>query len=162
MVTRRIWSIPLLIAVCVLLMSCATPATTQPPVATQLPTGLPSAEPRGPGLTEEDDLFTNPPPPQNLRAEAMEEGVRLTWDPPPPVSVPHAYSDDLAHYRVFRRSANEASTTLLDTTEATTYVDTSPLSGQVFYLVTVVHAGDTEGSRMESGRPNEVAVTVGD
>jgi len=108
------------------------------------------------GLSYEEHRSTFPPPPENLQASRVQEGVLLTWTPPAPVEIPHTYSDDVSHYRVFRRSGEELESTLLGTTEETRYLDQDVHPGVTYhYLVTAVFEDGWEGDR-----PNEVSITI--
>ena len=90
-------------------------------------------------------MATHPPAPQNLRATVQEGRVRLEWDRPVEVTVAHSYDDEIAYYRVFRH-AEGADREEIGRTEELSFVDPSPLAGQVFYQVTAVHVGENEGS----------------
>jgi fibronectin type 3 domain-containing protein len=107
-------------------------------------------------LEWEDDAAVHPPPPQNLRATIEDGQVRLEWERPLQVTVSHSYDDEIVYYRIFRRHADSADLEPIGKAEELTFVDTSPPSGQVFYRVTAVHAGEYEGSRSD-----KVAVTLG-
>ena len=122
----------------------------------QHPTDILPRDESDSGLTLENDLYINPPPPQNLKAAVIQNEVHLTWDPPPPVEVDHAYSDVISYYRAFRRCADEIESMLLGATEELNYIDTPIPECKAYYLVTAIHDDD-----MESARTSEVIVDYG-
>ena len=81
------------------------------------------------------------------------EGVQLNWTPPPPVTVPHSYSDKVSYYKVYRRTDGSAFGFLAQTTQLL-YLDRSAQAGTRFYYTVTAMLDDGN----ESLRPNEVAV----
>ena len=57
-------------------------------------------------LTYQMDLTINLQPPADITANVTSDGIKLAWNPPPPVTVPHHYSDNVLYYKIFRRSEN--------------------------------------------------------
>lgn len=110
-----------------------------------------AADSQAGGLTFEEDLSINPPPPTNVRVtEAKAGAVRLAWDPPPPVAVPHAYSDHVVSYEVFRREAGQLEFRPLARTTERTYTDTAVRSGRTYhYVVSSIREQNAEGSRSD-------------
>ncbi|HEU5314687.1 MAG TPA: fibronectin type III domain-containing protein [Chloroflexota bacterium] len=123
------------------------PAGAQEPAAVSQP--APPADERG--LTFEENLRINPPPPANVRVALVEPGaIHLAWDPPPPVSLPHPYSDVVVAYRVFRRRQGELELQPLAETPATQYSDRAVSSGAVYeYAVASIRAEYAEGGRSD-------------
>ena len=97
--------------------------------STQLPTTTMST-PGDIGLTAEESLRINPPPPQNVRAQVTGAQVELTWDEPPPVAAPHTYSDRVVGYRVYRRAQDGVESEPVGTSTERSYVDDTVQPGQ--------------------------------
>ncbi len=154
----------------VLLAGCAGPSAapgspTEPtagPPAAQEPSSHPAvgtARPggSGPGISYEENLRINPPAVQNLTAAVQADGILLTWDAPPAVSVPHSYSDNILGYRVYRRAQGSvlSDRALLAETDETRYLDASAEPGvEYFYTVTALNERN-----LESSRADEVSAT---
>jgi hypothetical protein len=132
-----------MMAVLVAAVGCSLPAPLQDAVE------MPEEQPLEEGLRWETDVADHPPAPQNVHAIAEGTGVRVTWEEPLKVAVPHSYSDVVKHYRVFRRLAANTDATEIGTTDQLFYVDSDPPSGLVFYHVTAVHEGDAESDRSD-------------
>ena len=177
MIDRKLGFILLLLGVALVGAGCALPTGDAPPTpvqeVTEAPakdapstpvqevTEAPAEDSGGGGLTWEDDLATNPPPPQDVKAVKEGTTVVLKWNPPMVVKVGHSYSDTIVRYRVFRRKADDAESIEVGVTGETTFVDESPPSGQVFYHVTALHEGDFESSRSdEAGAMFDAEETV--
>lgn len=132
-----------------------------PDPTTADPTTAPPAT-RSPGpldeLTPDDDLAMNPPAPTNVRAGAVTAGaVELMWDEPPPVSVPHTYSDRVVEYRIYRSGVDDPEPTLIGSSTDLGFTDDTAQSGQRYrYTVTSVRERHVEGSMSDPA----VAVTV--
>ena len=122
------------IAIMLLATSCANPQ-------------LPGTSP--PELTYEQDLSINPPPPTALKATIVAQGIQLSWESPPPVSVPHYYSDQVLYFKVYRRTEDTQFAYLAQTTEMV-YIDQSALTGIKYYFtVTAMHENGIESSRAQ-------------
>jgi len=105
-------------------------------------------------LTYEEDLSIHPPAPAALKAIVTEEGIEFSWEVPPPVTVPHGYSDEVLFYKVYRRTDATPFAFLAQTTE-TVYKDQDAIAGvKYYYTVTAMHENE-----IESTRPSEVSVT---
>jgi hypothetical protein len=128
--------------------SSATPAPTATPAEETMP-----ATSDKPGLSLEESLRINPPPPAGLKVIRTAEGVALSWDPPPPVTVPHSYSDTVSYYKVYRRMDGSQFAYLAQTTQLL-YLDRSAQTGIKYYYTITAMLDDSN----ESLRPNEVAV----
>jgi fibronectin type 3 domain-containing protein len=117
-----------------------------------------AADSRQGGLTSEENLSINPPPPTDVRVAEVKSGVvRLAWAPPAPVTAPHAYSDRVVSYEVFRREAGQLEFRPLARTTERSYTDTAVLSGRnYFYVVSSIREQNAEGTR--SHPPVEAAV----
>jgi hypothetical protein len=101
-------------------------------------------------LTYEEMRNTTPPAPLDFRLTTAENSVRLDWSLPPPVEIPHQYSDVIIHYNVYRRTGNQAGTQLIAATENLFYVDASVTKGMIYsYSVSAVHEGPLEGERTD-------------
>jgi fibronectin type 3 domain-containing protein len=103
------------------------------------------------GLTYEESLSINPPPPTNVRVTEVRVGaVRLAWDPPPPVAIPHAYSDRVVSYQVFRREAVELDFHPLAKTTKRNYTDKAVRSGRTYkYVISSIREQNAEGTRSD-------------
>lgn len=133
----------------------AVSAVYEGPVEGERTEEVTPAEGPGEGLTYEEFRSTTPPAPQNLRATFTAEGVRLDWEPALAVQMAHLYSDRVQHYNVWRR-AQGGESTLLDTTSANYYMDTTASQGVIYYYaVSAVHEGPVEGERTEEVTPAE-------
>ncbi|MBE3039819.1 MAG: hypothetical protein IMZ62_13535 [Chloroflexi bacterium] len=106
-----------------------------------------------PGLSLEESLRINPPPPAGLKVIRTAEGVELSWNPPPTVTVPHSYSDTVSYYKVYRRTDGSQFAYLAQTTQLL-YLDRSAQTGIKYYYTVTAMLDDSN----ESLRPNEVAV----
>jgi fibronectin type 3 domain-containing protein len=138
------WAIAMLI-----LYGCANPQPESvTPMATDTESASPAPAPTGNGLTYEENLSINPPPPSNVRVSEVKAGaVHLVWDPPPPVEVPHSYSDRVVSYQIFRRQAGELEFRPLATTPDLEYTDTTVSSGQTYeYAVSSIREQNAEGT----------------
>ena len=107
------------------------------------------------GISYEENLRINPPAVRNLAAQATGEGILLTWEAPPEVTVSHSYSDEIFGYKIYRRAEGEPLTgrSLLAETQELRYLDTSAAPGVMYsYTVTALH-----DHNVESTRPDEVS-----
>ncbi len=130
-------------------------ATRAAPIASPSVEPTPIMSTELPGISREEDLYINPPPPLDLRATVLPNGIRLDWNPPPAVTVPHGYGDRIVAYKVHRRTEGNRLAFLAQTNE-TNYVDTSAAPGvQYYYSVTDLREHD-----VESGYPNEVTARL--
>lgn len=104
-----------------------------------------------PGLTADESLRINPPAPRNVRVQQAVAGrVVIAWDEPPPVAVPHTYSDRVVGYRVYRRAPNGLEFEPIGTTGERTYTDDTARSGQRYgYQVSSIRERDLEGLRSD-------------
>jgi hypothetical protein len=101
-------------------------------------------------LTADEDLAIHPPPPLNLQATEADGQVHLTWQPPPPVRLPHRYSDRVVSYRIYRRGPDEAELRPVGTSTKLTYADRSlPGAGQFAYAVTSIRERGVEGGKSD-------------
>jgi hypothetical protein len=100
-------------------------------------------------LTAEEQLRVNPPPPQKLSATRDGTAVTLTWSPPPPVTVPHTYSDTVVEYRVYR-SLDGGAEVLVGTSTTLTFTDAKPGPGTPRYAVSSVREHGVEGPRTDA------------
>ncbi|GAA2162826.1 hypothetical protein [Pedococcus bigeumensis] len=123
-------------------VSAPSTSTLRPtsPSASSSPTSVPSE------LTAEEQLRVNPPPPQRLKATRVGDAVRLTWSPPPAVTVPHTYSDTVVEYRIYR-SVDGRGEELLGTSATLTFTDAKPGTGTARYAVSSVREHGVEGPR---------------
>jgi hypothetical protein len=102
------------------------------------------------GISFEDLRESTPLAPVNLRASLSSQGVRLDWDPAPPVDFPHSYSDTIDHYNVYKGSAAEADLILLAETVQPYFIDQDAIPGSsYYYAVSAVHEGPVEGLRTD-------------
>jgi len=110
-----------------------------------------SADSQEGGLTYEEDLANNPPPPTNVHVTEVRAGaVRLAWAPPAPVAIPHAYSDHVVFYEVFRREAGQLEFRPLARTTERHYTDEAVRSGRTYYyVVSSIREHNAEGSRSD-------------
>jgi len=109
------------------------------------------ALPPDPGISYEENLAINPPPVQHLQAAPLNDGILLTWEPPPAVEVPHSYSDVIVEYLVYRRILGKKKA-LLGRTAELRYLDLTPSPGVDYsYTVTAMHP-----PQLESTPPDEV------
>jgi hypothetical protein len=133
--------------------------TTSPSSVSTGPTSTARPQPvtTQPGLTADESLRINPPAPRNVRVQQAVAGrVVLTWDEPPPVAVPHTYSDRVVGYRVYRRAPNGLESEPIGTTGERTFTDDTVRSGQRYaYQVSSIRERDLEGLRSD---PVEAAV----
>jgi len=131
----------------------ATP--TPVPVESEEPEEAIPTESSDEGLTYEEFRSTTPPPPQSLRIEALEGGMRLDWAPPEVVESLHGYSDTIIYYNIYRRT-EDTDFQLLDSSSSTSYLDKSAKPGTTYYYtVSAVHEGPVEGETT-----SEVSVTA--
>ena len=102
-------------------------------------------------LTAEEAEAHNPPPPSNVRVAGAEPGaLHLAWDPPPPVSQPHSYSDRVVGYRVYRRGPGEVEMRPIASVENQSYDDTSVRSGSSYsYAVSSIRERNVEGTKSD-------------
>lgn len=132
----------------------ASPAPTREPgIQPEIQPGRPDTGPGG--ISYEENLRINPPAVRNLAAEATSEGILLTWEAPPEVTVPHSYSDEIFGYKIYRRAEGEplSGRRLLAETQELRYLDASAATGMTYYYtVTALHDHD-----VESTRPDEVS-----
>jgi hypothetical protein len=125
--------------------STSAPPTTAP--ATTVPTTVaPTSVPQE--LTAEEQLRVNPPPPQRVSAARQGAAVTLTWSPPPPVTVPHTYSDTVVEYRIYR-SVGASAEVLVGTSQTLTFTDLEPGAGTLRYFVSSVREHGVEGPRTD-------------
>jgi fibronectin type 3 domain-containing protein len=112
--------------------------------------------PPPPELNYEEQQSFSPPPPSNLHATVSNGAVQLDWQPPPPVTTPHAYSEKVIYYKVYR-GTDPAHPDFIGRATGLTFTDRTPSPGvKYYYIVTAVHEGE-----IESSRGNAVSVTVG-
>lgn len=114
-----------------------------------------SSAPTSPGITAEEDLAINPPAPTALRATVRDREVRLSWQPPPEVTVPHRYSDRVTGYRVYRRGPGELELRPMGTSTTLEFTDQAPGTGEFSYAVASIRDNDVEGTKSD---PPAVAV----
>jgi hypothetical protein len=102
-------------------------------------------------LTPEGDLANNPPPPTNVHVvDASVDSIELAWDPPPPVDVPHGYSDRVVAYRIYRRAGDELEFGPLADTPERRYVDSQVDPGQTYaYIISSIREMNVEGTRSD-------------
>lgn len=132
------------------------PASSPNPTPTLAPEQTPSASPSE--LTAEENLAMNPPAPVDVTATRIAAGVQIAWGPPPPVTVPHRYSDKVISYRVYRRAPGETEFSPIATVPELTYLDQSIKgTGRFEYVVSSIREQNLEGSR--SNPP--AVVTIG-
>lgn len=112
------------------------------------PTTSPTPSPSGSELTAEQDLAVNPPAPRSVRISTTGPGrVELVWDVPPPVGVPHRYSDRVVGYRVYRQGPGQTAPTPVATTADLGFVDREVTTGRWSYVVSSVREQGLEGTR---------------
>ncbi|KRF24842.1 hypothetical protein [Phycicoccus sp. Soil803] len=99
-------------------------------------------------LTAEEQLRVNPPPPQRVSVSRDGAAVKLTWSPPPAVTVPHTYSDAVVEYRIYRTVAGGAER-LVGTSATLTFTDAEPGAGTPRYAVSSVREHGVEGPRSD-------------
>ena len=105
-------------------------------------------------LTYEMDLAINPPPPADLAAKVISGGIKITWNPPPPVLIPHHYTDVILFYKIYRRTESTQFVFLTQTTEIS-FLDKTAVQGTTYYYsVTAQHENG-----VESSRPDEINAT---
>lgn len=140
----------LLVAGCAPTMQQTPAADTTPAVVATAPANVPTEPgkvPGGPGISYEENLAINPPPVQNLSAQAQAGGIRLIWEAPPTVTLPHRWDDAVLGYKVYRRTADTRLAFLADTLD-TQYLDETAEPGvEYFYTVTALHAHNVESTR---------------
>ena len=117
------------------------PSTTDP--LTVAPTSVPQE------LTAEEQLRVNPPPPHRVSAARQGAAVRLTWSPPPAVTVPHTYSDTVVEYRIYR-SVDGSGEALVGTSKTLSFTDPEPGAGTLRYFVSSVREHGVEGPRTDA------------
>lgn len=102
-------------------------------------------------LTPEEHLANSPPPPANVRVAVVSvDSIELAWDPPPPVDVPHAYSDNVIAYRIYRRAGGDLEFRPVGETPEVRFVDTQVDPGQTYeYSVSSIREMNVEGSRSD-------------
>lgn len=160
----KILLVPVLLAGCVPNGDTQIPAIATTAAASLAPTRGPDVQPEnqpgrpdsGPGgISYEENLRINPPAVRSLAAEPSGEGILLTWEAPPEVTVPHSYSDEILGYKIYRRAEGEPLTgrSLLAETQELRYLDASAAPGVMYYYtVTALH-----DHNIESTRPDEVS-----
>ena len=126
------------------------PSTSVAPRTTSMTSSTSTSVPEE--LTAEEQLRVNPPPPRRLSAVRAGAGVRLTWSPPPAVTVPHTYSDDVVEYRVYR-SVDGGPEMLVGTSATLAFTDPRPGDGTPRYAVSSVRAHGVEGPRTDVVEP---------
>jgi hypothetical protein len=116
-----------------------------PPSSTATSTTMPGE------LTPEEDLANNPPPPANVHVvDASVDSIELAWDRPPPVDVPHGYSDRVVAYRIYRRAGGELEFRPLADTPERRYVDSQVDPGQTYaYIISSIREMNVEGTRSD-------------
>ncbi|WP_457255413.1 hypothetical protein [Pedococcus sp. P5_B7] len=125
----------------------STTATSTSPSASRVaPTSVP------PELTAEEQLRVNPPPPQRVRAAREGATVRLSWSPPPAVTVPHTYSDTVVEYRIYR-TVDGGAEVLVGTSATLAFTDAEPGAGTPRYAVSSVREHGVEGPRSDAVAP---------
>jgi hypothetical protein len=109
-------------------------------------------------LTPAEDLANNPPPPANVHVvDVSVDSIELAWDPPPPVDVPHGYSDRVVAYRIYRRAGGELEFRPLAETPERRYVDAEVEPGQTYeYIISSIREMNVEGSRSDPPAVAEV------
>jgi fibronectin type 3 domain-containing protein len=96
------------------------------------------------GLTYEENLRINPPPPRNLTGTHTSGLIILSWDIPEKVNIPHNYSDINIQYKIYRGTI-EQNMSYLASTSGLTFRDTDITNNQkYFYEITAVHDGVIE------------------
>ena len=140
---RLVW--PILCVFCLLFCSsCGTVAT---------PT-----EQSGVTLEENQAMF--PPAPTDISITTENRTVLISWQAADPASSEHFYSDTILYYKVFRRTADELSPTLLGEALDLQYSDTSAEEGIAYYYsIVAVHAG-LDGGEINGERSPEVSTTI--
>jgi len=132
----------------------ATDSTNATPT-TSAPADSPSSQPTTimtsvlDELTADDDLALNPPPPQNVRAgQVTSSSAELTWDAPPPVPVPHSYSDRVVKYRIYRSGENDIDLRPIGTSTERRFIDKTVEPGGTYrYAVTSIREQHVEGTK---------------
>ena len=100
------------------------------------------------------DLALNPPPPADLAAKVISGGIKITWNPPPPVLIPHHYTDVILFYKIYRRTESTQFVFLTQATEIS-FLDKTAVQGTTYYYtVTAQHENG-----VESSRPDEISAT---
>ncbi|MDX6323503.1 MAG: hypothetical protein QOF52_3361, partial [Propionibacteriaceae bacterium] len=117
---------------------------TPPPTASAVPSEM----------TAEGDLALNPPAPVNVRAARSGTTVKLVWDAPPPVRVPHSYSDRVVEYRVYRGDGGELRP--IGTSPVPRFTDSTVGPGTYSYAVTSIREQNVEGTKSDPA----VVITV--
>jgi fibronectin type 3 domain-containing protein len=137
----------LVAAAFLIVCGCISSPSTQPvPPTTHVEQTVPSGTQTSAGLTYEEYLRLNPPPPQNVRASLQTDHVSLQWDPPVRVSVLHNYSDTVAYYRIYK-GTSEKDLTYFTSSTGPAFNDYNVSANRgYFYQITAVQAGDTEST----------------
>ncbi len=130
------------------LVACDTQGPGVPPPVSASPSPSASASPT-PGISAEEDLSINPPAPTAVRAESVDGAVRLSWQPPPEVTVPHRYSDRVTGYRIYRRGPGETELRPVGTSAELGFTDRAPGSGEFAYAVTSIREEGVEGTKSD-------------
>lgn len=170
---KRTWGLQAIRLLCcaITLVSCASPIPSgQPrslektdwasPVSSLVtPTQVritPTANPTR-GISLDADLRIHPPAPVDLRVGIVPgPGVKLEWRSASPVTIGHAYSDEIIGYEVYRRTKTSDFAKLTIVKE-TNFIDRLNLVGgeTYFYTVIAIHKGE-----IPSKRPDEVVISI--
>lgn len=95
------------------------------------------------------NLSVNPPPPSEVMAVWDAQGVQLSWEMPPVVSVPHNYQNEILYYKIYRHTKETQIVFLAQTTQQT-YLDRNVVVGiTYYYTISAFHAGEVESLRAE-------------
>lgn len=97
------------------------------------------------GITYEEELAINPPPPRNLSGVFNTDNIELTWDVPETVTLPHNYSDKIDHYDIYKTiyKIDEEGVTYTISTPGLTFKDSNVSTGSTYiYEVVAVHEDD--------------------
>lgn len=71
----------------------------------------------------------------------------LTWNDPPPVTVPHSYSSNTVGYRIYRRDPDEVEFRPIGTSSERRYSDSAVRRGTTYeYAVRSIHERNVEGT----------------
>lgn len=138
------------ISLMVLLSGCVssnnvTPVPTQTPAQTEIESIEIPVQTNDSGLTYEESLRINPPPPRNLTGEFKIDYIELHWDIPEKVTIPHNYSDIITNYKIYKGIREEDMSYLTSTSELTFKDSNISQDSQYVYEITAVYEGGSEG-----------------